>query len=78
MTTDSILSRSRVRGFVLRKLASMRPDLTRVSGAVIDQYEAYLRAIIVEDIKRHPSRGKTFTESFTMECQTAKSDGNVR
>lgn len=73
---DSILSRSRVRSFVLRKLSSLRPDLTRVSGSVLDQYEAWLRAIIVEDIKRHPSRGKTFTESFTMEYQQAKSNGN--
>lgn len=66
-TSDSILSRSRIRRFILRKLQSMRPDLTRVSKNVIDQYEALLRATIVEDIRRHPSRGKTFAESFTME-----------
>lgn len=68
-TTDSILSRSRIRGFILRKLQSMRPDLTRVSGKIIDQYEAMLRATIVDDIRAHPSRGKTFMDSLTLKLR---------
>ncbi len=69
---DSILSHTRVHRFVRRKLESMRPDLSRVSGSLIDQYEAFFRAVIIEDIRRHPSRGKTFTESFTIEYQGSK------
>lgn len=68
MGRDSVMCRSKFRGFVLRKLESMRPDLTRVSSKLLDEYETFLRAIIVEDIRRHPSRGKTFGESFTMLC----------
>lgn len=64
---DSILSKTRTRKFIVKKLRSMHPELTRVSGALVEQYEAFFRAIIIEDIRRHPSRGKTFAESFTME-----------
>ena len=65
-----LLNRSAVRSFILAKIEAMRPGLaSRVSGKVLDQYEARLRSWIVEDVQRHPSRGKTFVDSFC--CETA-------
>ena len=59
---SSLINRSAVKTFILKKLESMRPWLgfTRVSGAALDVYEGRIRAMIIKDIKDHPSRGKTF------------------
>ncbi len=57
-----LLNRSNTKKFVREKLAALRPGwhVTQVSGEALDQIESYLRAKIVEMVKRHPSNGKTF------------------
>lgn len=59
---SSLINRSAVKSFILKKLESMRPWLgfNRVSKSAVEVYEARLRAMIIKDIKEHPSRGKTF------------------
>jgi hypothetical protein len=58
----SLLNKKAVKHFILAKLESKRPHLgiTRVGGDVYDQLDARLRAIIIGEIERHPSIGKTF------------------
>ncbi len=69
---SKILCRARTRKFVLQKLRSMRPDLTRVSSNLLDQYETLLRDIIMEDVNNHSSRGKTFNESAFMQWRVMR------
>lgn len=59
---SNLINHSAVKGYILRKLEHMRPYLgfNRVSKSAIETYEARLRAMIIEDIKCHPSLGKTF------------------
>jgi len=61
-TLDSLVNKAAIRRFILKKFEAMRPHLgiSRVSQDAIDQYEFELRAKIMEDIKSHPSMGKTF------------------
>jgi len=58
----SLINRSAVKNFILKKLEDMRPWLrfNRVSKSALEVYEGRLRAMIIKDIKEHPSRGKTF------------------
>lgn len=66
-----LLNRSATRDFILAKFKSMRPGMPmdRVSILALDWYEAMLRAIIIEDVKRHPSIGVTFKELLSRETQ---------
>lgn len=59
---NSLINRSATRSFILNKCATMRPHLglTQVSSDVYEQLEAKMRAFLIEEIKRHPSVGKTF------------------
>lgn len=60
----NLINRSTTKRFILMKFKQSRPgmDITRVSGEALDKYEAKLRAWIADDVRRHPTRGKTFTE----------------
>lgn len=61
----NLLNRTTTRNFILAKADSLRPNaICRVSPDVIDQYEARLRAWIVDDIQHHTGGG-TFKESFS-------------
>jgi len=58
----SILNNAATKKFILEKFRSMRPGMpiTRVSKESLDRLEAQLRAIIIFEVRRHPSIGKTF------------------
>lgn len=58
----SILNQAATKKFIIAKFRSMRPGMpiTRVSQSAIDNLEAQLRAIIIFEVRRHPSIGKTF------------------
>jgi hypothetical protein len=58
----NILNRAATKKLILKKLESMRPHLgiTRVSKDALDRYEYWLVAKIIEDIRSHPTLGKTF------------------
>lgn len=59
---SSILNQVATKKFILAKFKSMRPGMpiTRVSKQALDNIEAQIRAIIVFEVERHPSVGKTF------------------
>lgn len=59
---SSILNNAATKKFILAKFRSMREGMpiTRVSQSSLDKLEARLRAWIVEEVRRHPSIGKTF------------------
>ena len=61
---QDLISRTKLRRFILAKVAALTPSnpITRVSADAMDRYEAILRNMIIQDVKRHPTRGKTFTE----------------
>ena len=60
--STSLLNRSAVKQFILAKLETLRPGLglTRVSAEAIDKLDAKLRVLIIGEINRHPTVGKTF------------------
>lgn len=60
--SNSLINRKATKQFILGKIESMRPHLgfTRVSAEVFEKLDAKLRAIIMDEINRHPSVGKTF------------------
>jgi hypothetical protein len=59
-----LLNRKAVRSFILGQVRALRPgmEMDRVSKGVIDFYETRLRTWIEDDVRRHPSKGKTFME----------------
>lgn len=59
---SSILNQSATKQFILAKFKSIRPGMpiTRVSKDAIEKLEAQLRSIIVFEVRRCPSIGKTF------------------
>jgi len=59
-----LLNKAHTKRFILEKLKAMRPGMpiTRVSAEALEWYEARLRSWIVDDVKRHPSTGKTFKD----------------
>jgi len=59
---SNLINHSAMKIFILKKLEHMRPWLgfNRVSKSALDVYEGRLRAMIIQDIKDHPSKGKTF------------------
>jgi len=60
--STSLLNRKATRAFILAKFQSMRPGMpiTRVSQLALDILETEIRNRIVLEVRRHPSRGKTF------------------
>lgn len=59
---NSIVNQSACKKFILAKFQSMRPGMpiTRVSKDAIEKLEARLRAIIIDEVQKYPSIGKTF------------------
>lgn len=59
---SSILNRAATKKFILDKFKSLRPGMpiTRVSAEAIEKLEAQLRAVIIFEVNRCPSIGKTF------------------
>ena len=59
---SSILNQSATKKFIIAKFRSLRHGMpiTRVSQASIEKLEARLRAIIIQEVQRHPTLGKTF------------------
>lgn len=60
--STSLLNRKAVKHFILEKIPALRPGLplTRVSAEALEKLDARLRAIIISEINRHPTVGKTF------------------
>lgn len=61
---NNLICESHVKRFILLKIKALRPGLkfTRVSQNALDKIEAKLHNLIINAIKQHPSRGKTFSE----------------
>lgn len=59
---NSILNKTETKKFIIAKFKSLREGMpiTRVSNDAIEKLEARLRAWIIEEVKIHPSLGKTF------------------
>jgi hypothetical protein len=59
-----LLYSSRVKQFILEKVESMRPGwkCRRVSKLAIEKIEARVRALIIESVRHHPTRGVTFKD----------------
>ena len=58
-----MLNRAHTRAFILNKWKRLRPghEINRVSEAkALDVLEARFRDQIVREIRRHPSKGRTF------------------
>jgi len=56
----SLLSPTRVKAYALAISEEFRNGkFTRVSQSKLDNWDARLKSIIIDDIKRHPSIGKT-------------------
>ncbi len=55
----SLLNRAHVRRMVLDLARRTRPKFTRVGGAFLDRIEARVRDIVHDELRRHPSTGKT-------------------
>jgi hypothetical protein len=57
-----LLNRAATRAFILHTINRLRPHLkiTRVSVEALELYETRLRAMIIGDVHRHPSIGRTF------------------
>jgi hypothetical protein len=59
-----LINRKQIKIFIMAKLKAMRPgmeeQLTRISKEALDNYEYRLRIMIEDDIRIHPSIGKTF------------------
>jgi hypothetical protein len=58
----NIINKSATRKFILAKFESMRPGMgiTCVSSESLEKLEARFRAWIIEEVRRHPTIGKTF------------------
>jgi len=57
---SSLTSRANVKKFALEVSKQHRNGkFTRVSKDALDRWEARLKSIIIDDIKRHPSLGIT-------------------
>lgn len=59
---SSILNQVATKKFILAKFISLRPGMPikRVSKEALEKLEARFRAIIIEEVKIHPSLGVTF------------------
>ena len=58
----SLLNKSETRKYILQKFEHMRPHLgiTRIADSTICTLEARLKNMIIDQIKKCPSKGKTF------------------
>lgn len=58
----SLINISATKRFILAKFESLRPGMPikRVSAESLDILEARFRAMIIEEVKAHPSIGRTF------------------
>ena len=59
-----LICESHIRDFIILKAAHLRPgwNCKYVSQKAIDQIDAKVRAMVIAQIKQHPTRGKTFLE----------------
>lgn len=59
---SSLLNKAATKTFILEKFKSMRPGMPieRVSTESLEKIEAKLRSWLIEEVRRHPSIGKTF------------------
>jgi hypothetical protein len=62
----NILNRTTLRRYILAKCKARGLQISRVSPLLMDQYEAKLLSWIIDDVARHPTRGKTFCESVNL------------
>lgn len=62
--SDRLICDSHVKHFIKEKVKRLRPGwgMTQVSEDALNLVEAKLRAWLIDAVKRHPTRGKTFTE----------------
>jgi len=57
----NLTNRAGLKKFILQRFSEIRAfPMQRVSSQALDTYEAKLRLMIEEDIRSHPSIGKTF------------------
>ena len=60
MNSTPHINRSRVRRTALELAASMRAQkFTRVGQSFLDRIEAKIRVAIAEEVRLHPSKGRT-------------------
>lgn len=58
----NLINRTALRQLILDGCKRRGVDMDRVAGSVVTRYEARLRAWVLDDVERHPTRGKTFSE----------------
>lgn len=58
----SLINQSATKKFIIAKFRSMRPGMSidRVSKLSLERIEAKLRAWLIEEVRYHPTIGKTF------------------
>lgn len=57
----NLTNRAGLKKFILLRFSEIRAfSMKQVSSEALDNYEAKLRLMIEEDIRSHPSIGKTF------------------
>ena len=61
---DRIICESHLKKFIIEKCKSLRPgwNCTQVSQEALDCLEAKFRHIVIESVKRHPTKGVTFKQ----------------
>jgi len=66
MADKALICEAHVRGCILEKVERLRPGwrCDRVSQKAINLINAKVRNIIIDSVRRHPTRGRTFTEVF--------------
>lgn len=57
--TNAIVNRSHLKRFVKDWCRDNRPKFTRCSEQFVERMDARLKVIVVDELSRHPSRGKT-------------------
>lgn len=64
MANNSLICKDHVRECILRRTKEIRTEwkCTRVSEQVFDDLNHKVRTLIDDAIKRHPTRGQTFTQ----------------
>lgn len=58
----SLINKTATKRFIINKFKSLRPGMPidRVSKLSLERIEAKLRAWLIEEVKYHPTIGKTF------------------
>lgn len=57
--TNMIVNRAHLKRFVKDWCAANRPKFTRCSEDFVERMDATLKRIVVEELHKHPSKGKT-------------------